>query len=130
MKKTYDHERRNLIISKLWEQQGNRCALSGERRGMMDAHEWLVPRNAYPFPSKQNKIFTEINMIVISRAEHLSNPILRDYRCAKYKLQWYNPEQIEEWLQSLNLRTGQTFKQWIEYKEHILKIPKEQQIKL
>lgn len=126
MSEIFDH--RSKIKAALYEQQKGRCALSGVKTKSLEMHEWLVARSDYPIKRDQVKIFHPINCILITHAEHESSGVDRDYRCLLFKLKHHSFNEIQEWLDSLNLKTFGTIESWVFRHESRLSIPVESSI--
>ena len=126
MSEIFDH--RAAIKTALFAQQKGRCALSDLKTKNLEMHEWLVARSDYPIKRDQVKIFHPINCILLTRTEHESNGINRDYKCLLFKLKTHTFSEIEAWLESLSLRTFGTLESWIYRHESRLGIPEENSI--
>jgi hypothetical protein len=123
MSEIFSH--RSQIKAALYAQQKGRCALSGIRTNSLEMHEWLVARSDYPIKRDQVKIFHPINCVLITRYEHESAGMDRDYRCLLFKLKTYSVDEMQEWLNSISLRTFGTLESWIFRHEARLSIPAE-----
>lgn len=123
MSEIFNH--RAQVRTALYNQQKGRCALSGIKTKNLEMHEWLVARSDYPIKRDQIKIFHPINCVLITRLEHESAGVDRDYRCLLFKLKVHSPEEIQEWLNSLNLKTFGSLESWIFRHEARLSIPAE-----
>jgi hypothetical protein len=126
MSEIFNH--RALIKTALYAQQKGRCAISGIKTKNLEMHEWLVARSDYPIRRDQLKIFHPINCILITRAEHESAGIARDYKCLLFKLNYHTTEEISSWLDSLSLRTFGSLESWIYIHEFRLGIPEEESL--
>lgn len=126
MSEIFDH--RASLKTALYVEQKGRCALSGLKTKNLEMHEWLVARSDYPIKRDQLKIFHPINCILITRAEHESNGILRDYRSLIFKLKHHSAQEIQIWLESLSLKTFGSLESWIYRHESRLGIPDEESL--
>jgi hypothetical protein len=126
MTKIYDI--RQELKGRLYILQGRRCALSNLVTDQLDMHEWLVARSDLPIKRLQPAIFHEINCILLTRASHELPGMARDYRCLRYKLKTHTIQDIQDWLESLNLKTFGTLKQWIDKHETALSISPEKSV--